>query len=184
MRRGPDEGAEPGALTLHRRASCVRRENARALRPSRRALFSDAVQSRTFMDLVGRYSNPPYTSGALRELTEMIPDGMVNRATGVAPRQRQHRLRPQELEQLTSDYRSGVAVNDLAARYDIDRHTVIEHMRRQGVPRRYPRPRGMRQTGLGTSLCIGASSERATTSCLCGLTKPSSPLARASCGET
>jgi transposase-like protein len=91
------------------------------------------------VDLVGRYSNPPYTPGDLRELTEMIPDGMVNRATGVAPRQRQHRLRPQELEQLTSDYRSGVAVNDLAARYDIDRHTVIEHMRRQGVPRRYPR---------------------------------------------
>jgi hypothetical protein len=32
-----------------------------------------------------------------------------------------------------------VAVNDLAARYDIYRHTVIEHMVRQGVPRRYPR---------------------------------------------
>ena len=91
------------------------------------------------VDLVGRYSNPPYTSGALRELTEMIPDGMLNEATGVAPRQRQHRLRPQELEQLTADYRSGEAVNDLAARYDIDRHTVIEHMRRQGVSRRYPR---------------------------------------------
>jgi len=69
----------------------------------------------------------------------MIPNGMLNRATGVAPRQRQHRLRPQELEQLTADYRSGVAVNDLAATYDIDRHTVIEHTRRQGVPRRYPR---------------------------------------------
>jgi hypothetical protein len=69
----------------------------------------------------------------------MIPDGMLNRVTRVAPRQRQHNLRLQELEQLTADYRSGAAVNDLAARYDNDRHTVIDHVRRQGVPRRYPR---------------------------------------------
>ena len=91
------------------------------------------------MDLVGRYSNPPHIPGDLRKLTEMTPDGTLTQATGVAPKQRQHRLRPQELEQLTADYRSGVAVNDLATQYDLNRDTVIEHMRRQGVPRRYPR---------------------------------------------
>ena len=91
------------------------------------------------MDLVGRYSNPPYTPGDLRELTEMTPDGTLSDATGVAPKQHHHRLRPHEIEQLTADYRSGVAVNDLAAQYDLNRYTVIEHMRREGVPRRYPR---------------------------------------------
>jgi hypothetical protein len=33
VRRGPDEGAEPGALTLHQRASCVRREDVDAGAP-------------------------------------------------------------------------------------------------------------------------------------------------------
>jgi dsRNA-specific ribonuclease len=57
----------------------------------------------------------------------------------MAPKQRHHRLRPHELEHLTADYRSGVAVNDVAAQYELNRYTVIEHMRRQGVPPRYPR---------------------------------------------
>jgi len=91
------------------------------------------------VDLVGRYSNPPCTPVDLRELTEMTPDGTLTKATGVAPKQRQHRLRPHELERLTADYRCGAAVNELAARYSINRDTVIDHMRRQGVPRRYPR---------------------------------------------
>jgi dsRNA-specific ribonuclease len=69
----------------------------------------------------------------------MTPNGTPSDATGVAPKQRHHRLPPQELDRLTADYRSGVAVNDLAAQYGINRYTVIEHMRRQGVPRRYPR---------------------------------------------
>lgn len=64
----------------------------------------------------------------------MIPDGTLNGATGVAPRQRQHRLRPQELDELTADYRSGVAVNDLAPQYDLNRYRVIEH--KAGVPLR------------------------------------------------
>jgi hypothetical protein len=36
----------------------------------------------------------------------MVPAGTLNEATGVAPKQRQHRLRAHELEQLTADYRS------------------------------------------------------------------------------
>jgi hypothetical protein len=35
--------------------------------------------------------------------------------------------------------RSGVAVNVLAAQYGLNCYTVIERMRRQDVPRRYPR---------------------------------------------
>jgi dsRNA-specific ribonuclease len=69
----------------------------------------------------------------------MTPDGTLCDAHRVAPNQRHHRLRPHELERLTANYQSGLAVNDLAAQYGINRYTVIEHMRRQGVPRRYPR---------------------------------------------
>ena len=88
---------------------------------------------------MGRYSNPLHTPSDLRKLTEMTPDGTLREATGEAPKQRQHRLRERELEHPVADYRSGVAANELATRYDINRDTVLEHMRRQDVPRRYPR---------------------------------------------
>jgi hypothetical protein len=55
------------------------------------------------------------------------------------PRQHQRRLRQDELDHLVADYLSGVKVKELAERYRITRQTVLEHMRRQGVPRRHPR---------------------------------------------
>jgi hypothetical protein len=55
------------------------------------------------------------------------------------PRQHQHRLRSDELSQLKSEYLSGVEVKELAQRFGITRRTVIECMRREGVPPRYPK---------------------------------------------
>jgi DNA-binding CsgD family transcriptional regulator len=43
------------------------------------------------------------------------------------------------LDHLVTDYLSGVKVKELAERYRITRQTVLEHMRRQSVPRRHPR---------------------------------------------
>ena len=54
-------------------------------------------------------------------------------------RQHQHRLRPEEQDRLVADYVVGVDVVELARRYGIARQTVLEQMRRQGVPRRHPR---------------------------------------------
>lgn len=53
--------------------------------------------------------------------------------------QHQRRLRPDERSQLKSEYLSGVEVKELAQRFGITRQTVIECMRRQGGPRRYPK---------------------------------------------
>lgn len=55
------------------------------------------------------------------------------------PRQRQRRLRAEQLEQLKDDYLAGVPVSDLAERYGIARQTVIEHMRRLAVARGHPK---------------------------------------------
>ena len=55
------------------------------------------------------------------------------------PRQHQRRIRPDELARLVGDYVAGVEVIELARRYGIARQTVLEQMRREGVPRRHPR---------------------------------------------
>jgi Mor family transcriptional regulator len=53
-------------------------------------------------------------------------------------RQIQHRLPVDEGEQLVRDYLAGAKVRDLAARYQVDRNTVIGHVNRAGVRRHYP----------------------------------------------
>jgi hypothetical protein len=55
------------------------------------------------------------------------------------PRQHQRRLRPDELARLVADYVAGVEVIELARHYGIARQTVLQQMRREGVPRRHPR---------------------------------------------
>jgi DNA-binding CsgD family transcriptional regulator len=54
-----------------------------------------------------------------------------------APRRRQHRLSPKQVLDLITAYGSGVAVNELAERFSIHRSTVLDHLNRVGIPRRY-----------------------------------------------
>jgi transposase len=54
------------------------------------------------------------------------------------PRRRQRRLSVAQVAKLKAAYRSGAAVNDLAARFKIHRSTVLEHLNRSDTPRRYP----------------------------------------------
>lgn len=74
----------------------------------------------------------------LRELLHVTPVGRAV-VENHQPRQHQSRLRQRELDHLVADYLSGVKVKELAERYRITRQTVLEHMRRQSVPRRHPR---------------------------------------------
>lgn len=54
-----------------------------------------------------------------------------------APRRRQYRLSPEQVLDLITAYRSGVAVNELAERFSIHRSTVLDHLNRVGTLRRY-----------------------------------------------
>ncbi|HEY1644794.1 MAG TPA: hypothetical protein VGF75_00225 [Candidatus Saccharimonadales bacterium] len=48
-------------------------------------------------------------------------------------KQIQHRLKPEEIDQLVNAYKAGELVKDLADRFLIHRTTVIEHVKRSGV---------------------------------------------------
>jgi len=89
------------------------------------------------VDLLGRYSNHCDQGERLRILVEMVPSGPseVNLRT---PKQVQRRLKTAETVELLADYQIGIKVKDLAARYGINRNTVIGHINRAGVRRHYP----------------------------------------------
>jgi hypothetical protein len=55
-----------------------------------------------------------------------------------APRRSQHRLSPEQVLDLMTAYRSGVAVNALAERFSVHRSTVLDHLNLADTPRRYP----------------------------------------------
>ena len=91
------------------------------------------------MEVSGRYSNPPPHAVDLRELRLAY---RKSRATTVQTRpskQQQRRLHPDDIEHLRAGYLGGVKVADLAERFGIARQTVLEHVRRLGLPHRHPK---------------------------------------------
>ena len=64
----------------------------------------------------------------------MTPNGCP--IASVPSRQVQHRVSKSEIEQLVIIYQSGRTVNDLADDFQVNRTTVMAHLRRAGVPRR------------------------------------------------
>ena len=60
----------------------------------------------------------------------------------VAPdrsRQRQRRLRDRRIKILVDKYLVGASVDTLAERFQVNRTTVLAHLRRAGVPRQLPK---------------------------------------------
>jgi len=53
--------------------------------------------------------------------------------------QRQVRLDEAEIVKLVDGYRSGLTVMELSRRYSIHRTTVMDHLRRKGVPKQGPK---------------------------------------------
>lgn len=53
--------------------------------------------------------------------------------------QRQVRLGEADIIKLVDDYRSGLTVMELSRRYSIHRTTVMDHLRRKGVPKQCPK---------------------------------------------
>jgi len=53
--------------------------------------------------------------------------------------QRQVRLDEAEIVKLVDDYRTGLTIMELSRRYIIHRTTVMDHLRRKGVPKQGPK---------------------------------------------
>ena len=85
------------------------------------------------MDLVGRYSNPTRKLELFLRLAQLEQHG---HSVPRLPRQRQRHLTPDEVFNLLVAYEQGGTINELAATFGIHRTTVLEHIRRQGAPRR------------------------------------------------
>jgi DNA invertase Pin-like site-specific DNA recombinase len=63
----------------------------------------------------------------------------TNCKSGPLLHQAQKRLDPEQIARLIADYEAGEPVNGLAVTYGLNRSTVLNHLKRQGVPRRRSR---------------------------------------------
>lgn len=86
------------------------------------------------MEVLGRYSKHWSQIQVIQKLLAMTPNGCP--VAPVLSRQAQYRLSKSEIERLLIIYQSGRTVNDLAADFQVNRTTIMAHLRRAGVPRR------------------------------------------------
>lgn len=90
------------------------------------------------VELVGAYSNQALQSQKLRDLRRQIPEiGDLVASKAPKRRQKQKRLSAAQLESLAHDYRSGIPIRDIASKYQVNRDTVNNHVRRMKLPNRY-----------------------------------------------
>ena len=89
------------------------------------------------MELVGAYDKHTSAAQEFLDLLILTPAGRSVNQPRV--RQTQNRLSPALLRQFEQDYRAGLLVKDLAAKYQINRDTVFQHVDHLGLPRRKPR---------------------------------------------
>ena len=88
------------------------------------------------MELLGRYSNQTDVLTRLTRLAALPVDRPPEQDLRPA-RQAQHRLRADEVFELTEAYRAGDGVYLLAKAFTIDRRTVSAILERHGIRRRY-----------------------------------------------
>jgi lambda repressor-like predicted transcriptional regulator len=86
------------------------------------------------VDLLGQLSNP---SDQVREKIHAPSDRIVPAiaASHTQDDRRPHRLTEAEVDALIESYRHGATVKVLAVEHHVHRATVMEHLRRNGIPR-------------------------------------------------
>jgi DNA-directed RNA polymerase specialized sigma24 family protein len=88
------------------------------------------------VEVMGRYLNPSDQGERLRELLEIAPTGS-QAAVPRTPKRVFRRLEPNKVAELVRGYVDGRRVDDLASEFQINRSTVIGHLDRAGVARRW-----------------------------------------------
>jgi Homeodomain-like domain len=88
------------------------------------------------VELLRAYSNQTDVRRGLRRLVELPADRSADEDVR-PPRQRQHRLRADEVQNLIDGHRAGNSVHVLAKAFTIDRRTVSAILERNGIQRRY-----------------------------------------------
>lgn len=87
------------------------------------------------MELLGSYSNTKDLA-RLQRLLRLPADRKPSKAS--KPKQRQTRLRPEQVDELVRLYEEGRQLVDLAEQFKIHRRTVAKHLQARGLDLRYP----------------------------------------------
>lgn len=74
------------------------------------------------------YANLPWQRRRVDKILTLVPSSRPDHP----PR----RLKPDEVFDLVADYNEGTRINDLAAKYGINRVTVMAHLKREGAESR------------------------------------------------
>ncbi len=88
------------------------------------------------MEVMGRYLNPPDQGERLREILEIVPTGSQADVPRT-PKRVFRRLEPNKVAELVRGYVDGLRVDELASEFQINKSTVISHLDRAGVARRW-----------------------------------------------
>jgi DNA-binding CsgD family transcriptional regulator len=89
------------------------------------------------VELLESYSNLSDQGELVRAVLEIVPSGQSGPNSGV-PRRIRRTLDPAELEDLAEAYKAGTSIKDLAELLETNRSTILKHLQRLDIPRRYP----------------------------------------------
>jgi DNA-binding NarL/FixJ family response regulator len=107
-------------------------------------LIKEKFSKKILVEVLGRYSNQALQSQKLSDLLEHIASTQIRIrviSKPKPPRRKLRRLSTTQLEGLAKDYRSGMPLREIAAKYRVHRDTVNEHIRRMGLSQRHQRRR-------------------------------------------
>jgi len=88
------------------------------------------------VEVMGRYSNHSDQGERLRAVLEIAPTGL-QAAVPRTPKRVFRRLEPNKVAQLVQGYVGGLHIDELASQFQINKSTVIGHLDRAGVARRW-----------------------------------------------
>ena len=91
---------------------------------------------RQSVEVMGRYLNHSDQGERLRAVLEMAPTG-PQAAVPRTPKSVFRRLEPNKVAQLVQGYVGGLRVDELASQFQVNKSTVIGHLDRAGVARRW-----------------------------------------------
>ena len=86
---------------------------------------------------MGRYLNLSEQGECIQAVLEIVPSGRPNN-NSEAPRRFRQTMDPGEIDDLAEAYKAGTSIKDLADEFEIDRSTLMKHLKGMDIPRRYP----------------------------------------------
>ena len=98
-------------------------------------LESNEVSGRGGGLRLGSKRSPRGPESAVKKQEDSISNPAPEQEVAGSPRQRQRHLSPAQASDLVAAYQAGMKIRELAARFNVNRTTVLAHVERARVPR-------------------------------------------------